>query len=636
MKIDTIILCNTTTRERYDMTNECIESLRASEIDHRFNIILVESNKQSDFVYPNIDKLLVPKEDFHFNKYFNIALKECTSDWVILANDDLIFHDRWFSVIHSVYSTNPQVKSFSPWSNNWHPKYLNQDTPVHLGYYSAIHMTGWCYVIRRNEVFSIIGEWDENYWFHYQDDDYAMNLLDNKIPHALIRDAKVTHIGQQSHNVLGKQKLSKDTSEVARPYFLKKWKKYVDENEDWDPLVRWNKYIMNPNNLEKQPKQLALIDPTVSDNGKPTVIWEGSQFVYHSLALVNREQCKLLDNEYNLSLVPYEPDTFKPMEPELKKLEALVLKKVPKVDVHIRHQWPFNPNPPNVGKWVVIQPWEFGSLPQDWVPLFKDKVDEMWVPSQYVRDVYIASGVPAEKVYVIPNGIDPKRFNPSIEKYKINNTNFKFLFVGDTIHRKGIDILLNAYIQEFTSKDKVTLVIKDMGSDSFYKGQTMKEKIIAIQDDKSMPNLLYIDAKLTDQEMAGLYPACDVLVHPYRGEGFGLPILESMACGVPTIVSNGGSCLDFCNNKNSIFVDAPKKIYDTTKLGQTQLVSNLWLLEPDINDLKVKMRETFSGSYNLQALGQKASMDALTNWTWEQSSKILKERLNILTNKGDK
>ena len=51
-----------------------------------------------------------------------------------------------------------------------------------------------------------------------------------------------------------------------------------------------------------------------------------------------------------------------------------------------------------------------------------------------------------------------------------------FLFVGGTIARKGIDILLDAYTSQFTADDDVCLVIKDFGTDSFYKGQTCEER----------------------------------------------------------------------------------------------------------------------------------------------------------------
>ena len=45
--------------------------------------------------------------------------------------------------------------------------------------------------------------------------------------------------------------------------------------------------------------------------------------------------------------------------------------------------------------------------------------------------------------------------------------------------------------------------------------------------------------------MPRLFAACDVLVHPYRGEGFGLPVLEAMACGLPVVVTAGGPTDEF-------------------------------------------------------------------------------------------
>src|SRR6185369_11722543 len=100
---------------------------------------------------------------------------------------------------------------------------------------------------------------------------------------------------------------------------------------------------------------------------------------------------------------------------------------------------------------------------------------------------------------------------------------FKFLFVGGTIMRKGPDILLEAFQQAFTAADDVCLVIKDFGGDSFYRGQTAQEAIRRIQKKPGAPEIVYLTQELSAEEMPSLYAACDCLVLPYRGEGFGMP-----------------------------------------------------------------------------------------------------------------
>ena len=62
-------------------------------------------------------------------------------------------------------------------------------------------------------------------------------------------------------------------------------------------------------------------------------------------------------------------------------------------------------------------------------------------------------------------------------RLSIADKKLKFLFVGGTIYRKGIDILLQAYVRTFNGLDNVSLIIKDMGGDSFYAGQTAKNQI---------------------------------------------------------------------------------------------------------------------------------------------------------------
>ena len=103
---------------------------------------------------------------------------------------------------------------------------------------------------------------------------------------------------------------------------------------------------------------------------------------------------------------------------------------------------------------------------------------------QFVRDSYIAGGVPADRVHVVPLGVDQERFHPEARPFPLKTRKpFKFLFVGGTIHRKGIDILLQAYAETFTADDPVCLVIKDIGGASFYRGQTAVNAIGELRAD---------------------------------------------------------------------------------------------------------------------------------------------------------
>ena len=131
---------------------------------------------------------------------------------------------------------------------------------------------------------------------------------------------------------------------------------------------------------------------------------------------------------------------------------------------------------------------------------------------------------------------------------------FRFLFVGGTIYRKGIDLLLAAFARAFRPSDGVGLVIKDMGTQSFYRGQTAEAAVAELRE-RGYP-VEYIDRALDERELAGLYAACDCLVHPYRGEGFALPVVEAMACGLPAIVTGAGPALDYAAEATAFLVPA--------------------------------------------------------------------------------
>jgi GT2 family glycosyltransferase/glycosyltransferase involved in cell wall biosynthesis len=365
------------------------------------------------------------------------------------------------------------------------------------------------------------------------------------------------------------------------------------------------------------------------------VRWEGPQLVNHSLALVNRqlELALLQMPKLELSIAPTCDDTFAHSLNSRTRTLA-VHYQCPlsgPADVHVRHQWPPNWDPPKEGRWVVIQPWEYGGLPEEWVQPIQRDADEVWAPSTFVRDLYIESGVDPGRVHVVPNGVDADIFRPGDSRIRIDGARgFKFLFVGGTIHRKGIDILLDAYSRAFSPTDDVTLVIKDMGTGGVYRGQGLGDHIRASQRNPAVPHIVYLERDLTEEQMVALYNSCQCLVHPYRGEGFALPVLEAMSCAVPVIVTAGGATDDFVDDETGYRVPARKTVFGERCISGLKTVGDLWMLEPDADALKETLLRVFNDRVTAREMGQRARAKVEAGWTWKHAAEKANQRIEAL------
>ncbi len=376
--------------------------------------------------------------------------------------------------------------------------------------------------------------------------------------------------------------------------------------------------------LETQPQTTPTKVPPV------TVAWDGSFLDYGSLSHVNRELTGAMEALADIRLTRMGQSTLS--APAGLHAIARSLKPVAPIgtQITVRHAWPPVWDAPKSGKWVQIQPWEFGALPSEWV---KQAVhaDEIWAYSHYVRSVYVGAGLDARKIKVVPLGIDPERFRPDAKPMALaTRKSFKFLFVGGTIFRKGADVLLKAYLARFTAADDVCLVIKDFGGDSVYRGQTLAAQIKTAQSLPNAPEILHLTNDLPPESLPGLYTECDCLVHPYRGEGFGLPVLEAMACGLPVVVTGGGSTDDFATDEFAYRIPAVRRSIGN-RVGDLELIAGGWLLEPDATALGDRMRWLMANRDEARTKGRAASEHVRTNWTWSRAASVAAERLHALT-----
>jgi glycosyltransferase involved in cell wall biosynthesis len=349
----------------------------------------------------------------------------------------------------------------------------------------------------------------------------------------------------------------------------------------------------------------------------PAVRWQGDHGLALSLSIVNREITERL-----------------PGPVQRVGRDGLPLKREAPLahvaDVEVRHQWPADFRPAAAGRLAVIQPWEFGAIPRSWVGPIRDNVDELWVPSDYVRQMYISGGISEDRIVTIPNGFDPQVFSPEGERYPLDIAPgvVRFLYHSGLIWRKGHDLLLAAWLEAFADRDDVALVVKSVGADSVYRSseaQALNDHVAS----GALPRVVLIGEELSDQQVGSLYRACDVFVHPYRGEGFAMCVLEAMACGLPVIVTAGGPTDEFCPPEAGWRIRSRRARFPSDRVDSLDTVGRPWVLEPDRGHL-VELLGLVAADAEERTVRGRAGVAAASGLTWDAVAARYAERLERL------
>jgi glycosyltransferase involved in cell wall biosynthesis len=267
-------------------------------------------------------------------------------------------------------------------------------------------------------------------------------------------------------------------------------------------------------------------------------------------------------------------------------------------------------------------------VPIHWVEKITAGVDEVWTPSAFTRDSFLVAGISPDRVRLIPNAVDGNIFRPDGPATRLpNSRGFVFLFVGGTIRRKGIDLLLQAYGDAFLADDDVTLVVKDLGSHSFYSHNTQLARVQQFAQRRSSPRTLVVTEELDDEALAALYRGADAFVLPYRAEGFGMPLIEAMACGKPVITNGEGPAVELCSASEGYLIPA-KEVPVPEPAPPVGPLSGEWTwFEPDIAELARTLRHVYEQREEAAAKGKNAAARIQNSLTWEHVLPAYLERI---------
>lgn len=266
---------------------------------------------------------------------------------------------------------------------------------------------------------------------------------------------------------------------------------------------------------------------------------------------------------------------------------------------------------------------EYTKLAADWLNGMR-QVDELWTTSRWGRDVIRQNGLADVKVELVPEGFDSAIFNPALRGQRKSKGIFRFLTVGKWEVRKGQAELLTAWAKAFRGIKDAELVL--MCDNPFVRGFSVEQEIKKLNLGRTAP-IRVVKPVATDVEMARQYADADCFVLPTRAEGWGLPIMEAMACGTPVITTRYSAISEYATDQNAYLLDVKDMVpvYDPLffpRAGE----AGLWA-EIDIDQLAEHMLHVYRNRDEAKLVGLRAADDMASQWTWDHAARKAHELL---------
>ena len=312
--------------------------------------------------------------------------------------------------------------------------------------------------------------------------------------------------------------------------------------------------------------------------------------------------------------------------------------------VQLPDEWDNSLGKLNVGVTALV---ETDKCSSKWVDAC-NKMDQIVVPSTFTKNVLKRSGIVTKPVTVIPEWYNPTITNKSVLAKTLNNSSydkisekFNILMIGTLTSqipqddRKNLVNSIKWICEEFEQEDDVAILLKT----SFGKGTTSDKKIcvdylssLKSQVSKgAFPKIKLLHGNMKSQEVCALYshPNVKMYATATRGEGYGLPIIEAAASGLPIVATGWSGHLQFLNKEKFYSVDYDMKEISESRVDQRIFEKGFKWAEPSEKSFKAQIRAVYENHKEAKSKAREMMKDIRINF----NSVVIKKQYDKLFEK---